>query len=368
MQREKINLDIIKALSVGNVTPEILKNYSGWGGLRKSLNTPESYVELKNYLSDDEILTIKKTLGNAYYTPRPIIESIYKYLEAQGFTGGNILEPGAGNGAFIEYMPEHIKKKSKIYAVELEPVSAKILTHLYPEITVKNCGFQTMDIKPVFDLVVGNPPYGSEKLFDQYHPDLKHLVIHHYFVAKSMRLLKDGGLLAMVLPSYFLDNKTAHARDIIAQGGGVLVEAFRLPDDLFNGAKVTVDLVFLRKGGATMHDWLNVSQIPVKEASFYMNDFFINNPANILGDLSYVWLNQHQRNQLTCRTNGDVYQKLAKIIAKVKNSDLVNHSDIQSIIKLIDHKMQTLQSRKDQLFQMQSELGSIVQAIESVKI
>lgn len=368
MQREKANLDVIKALSHGNISKDLLKNYSGWGGLRRSLNTPECYMELKNHLSDDEILVIKKTLGNAYYTPQPIIESIYDCLQILGFKGGNILEPGAGNGAFIEYMPEVIKKKSKIYAVELEPISSKILSCLYPEITVKNCGFQTMDIKPVFDLVVGNPPYGSDKLFDPHHPDLNHLVIHHYFVAKSMRLLKEGGLLAMVLPSYFLDNKTAHAREIIAREGGTLVEAFRLPDDLFDGAKVTVDLVFLRKGGKSLYDWVNVSQIEVNKAKFYINNFYLENSVNVLGELSYVWLNQHQRNQLTCKATGDAYAKLKQIIGSRDNPTQESKSELYEVMALIEYKMKVLQSKKDQLLKLQNEFDFILQEVNAVAV
>ena len=48
-----------------------------------------------------------------------------------------------------------------------------------------------------------------------------------------MRMLNPNGILAMVLPSYFMDNVREHARDIIAQDGGRLIAAFRLPDDLF---------------------------------------------------------------------------------------------------------------------------------------
>ena len=62
-----------------------------------------------------------------------------------------------------------------------------------------------------------------------------------------MRLLKPGGLLAMVLPSYFLDNQSKHVRKIIADEGGNLLAAYRLPDDMFDDAKVTVDVVFLVK-------------------------------------------------------------------------------------------------------------------------
>lgn len=51
-----------------------------------------------------------------------------------------------------------------------------------------------------------------------------------------MRLLKKGGILAMVLPAYFLDNESKHVRDISDAEGGELMAAYRLPDDLFSDA------------------------------------------------------------------------------------------------------------------------------------
>ena len=51
----------------------------------------------------------------------------------------------------------------------------------------------------------------------------------------------------MVLPQFFLDNVKDHARDIIHEAGVGMIAAYRLPDNLFSNAKVTVDIVFLQK-------------------------------------------------------------------------------------------------------------------------
>ncbi len=369
MQRELANLETIKALAHGNIDREALKQYSGWGGLRKTIYEPSFYLQMKKYLSDDEILTIKKTLTNAYYTPTPIIKVMYEYLRYLGFEGGRIMEPGAGNGAFIEHMPKEIRQNSKIYAVELEPISAKILNSLYPDITVKNCGFETLDIKPVFDLVIGNPPYGKEVLNDLYNSDLNHLVIHHYFVAKSMRALKAGGLLAMVLPSYFLDNIKDHAREIIAAEGGSLISAFRLPDDLFDDAKVTVDLVFLKKESNGSKDWVNTSKIKVNGQDFNINNYYVSNNAHILGDLSSVWLKHCQRHQLTCKSNGNVFEQLKTFMGQFK-TDLFNtnihaeNDQISEAIRVIDAKIEQLQKKRQQLLSVKEQVVSIIQQVD----
>lgn len=51
----------------------------------------------------------------------------------------------------------------------------------------------------------------------------------------------------MVLPQFFLDNVKDHARNIIA-ASGVRLAAYRLPDNLFAGAKITVRYSFLEIG------------------------------------------------------------------------------------------------------------------------
>ena len=128
--------------------------------------------------------------------------------------------------------------------------------------------------------------------------DLSHLRIHHYFVAKCMRLLKKGGVLAMVLPRYFLDNRRDHARDIIYKEGGSLLAAYRLPDNLFADAKVTVDIVFLtkEKGDDT---WLHLDKKMIDGKSVVMNRYFTENPSHVIGDLAVI--EAYGRPELTCR-------------------------------------------------------------------
>src|SRR5690349_20236409 len=103
IQRYEQNIEVLKQLKYGTVSTDLLKSYTGWGGLREAVYTPKIYFQLKKFMSSEEILSLKKTLKNAYYTPREIVTFMYDFLMAEGFTGGNILEPSIGNGIFIEY-------------------------------------------------------------------------------------------------------------------------------------------------------------------------------------------------------------------------------------------------------------------------
>lgn len=254
-QRREKNLEIIGAFKQNTATPEALKAYSGWGGLKTEIYDPAVYKELTKVLAPEEVSSLKQTLGNAYYTPPSIVKFMYEWLQAYGFKGGSILEPAAGIGAFLEHMPPSIKAKSKITAVELDALTSRMAQTLYPDAEHHNMGFEAFQPETKFDLIIGNPPYGAGRVFDARHADLKDARIHHYFVAKSMRLLNPNGVLAMVLPSYVLDNVNDHVRHIVHREGGDLLAAYRLPDDLFADAKVTVDIVFLTKQ-TTLHKWL----------------------------------------------------------------------------------------------------------------
>jgi predicted RNA methylase len=208
------NLEILRGLKNGNVNADVLRNYSGWGGLREAVYTPEIYRQMKRVLSDEEILSIKKTLSSAYYTPREIISFMGKALVKMGYKGGRVLEPAAGTGSFLDEVK--MLEPKEIVAVEMDTVSCRILQKLHPDVTAVNAPFQNTDLGE-FDLIIGNPPFGRDLVEDANNPDLANLAIHHYFAAKCMRMLKPGGIMAMVLPLYFMDNRRDHARDIIAK-------------------------------------------------------------------------------------------------------------------------------------------------------
>ncbi len=313
--RHTKNLFIIDQFKKGNVTSDMLKQYSGWGGLQAVMTQPDVYKMLRDILNEDEIKSLKQTVKNAYYTPAVIVKFMYDWLMQYGFTGGTILEPAVGHGVFMEYMPQAIKENSSITAVELDRLTSQITKSLYPHVDLHTSGFEQFQPDNQFDLIIGNPPYGASRVYDSHHADLKDHCIHHYFVAKSMRLLKTGGVLAMVLPSYFMDNITKHVRGIIHREGGSLITAYRLPDDLFDNAKITVDIVFLTKG-KTEKPWLKVKDICVSGMKKPINEFFYQHSGNILGNLEII--DMYERKGLTCKRRGDFQPLLAQEIKNMK--------------------------------------------------
>ena len=149
-------------------------------------------------------------------------------------------------------MPTGVRGKSQITGVELDHITGGIASHLYPGANIKTpMGFQDFTMPDgYFDLAIGNPPFGSQKLYDGKRKDLSKFSIHNYFFAKSLDGLKPGGVLAMVVTNRLMDGqKNQAAREYMANRADFL-GAVRLPNNAFlknAGTEVTTDIVFLQK-------------------------------------------------------------------------------------------------------------------------
>ncbi len=69
----------------------------------------------------------------AHYTSANIIDSIWSAMQRLGFTGGRILEPGAGIGSFAMLMPDSIRLSSRYTGIEFDAPTALIGRLLSPE-------------------------------------------------------------------------------------------------------------------------------------------------------------------------------------------------------------------------------------------
>jgi type I restriction-modification system DNA methylase subunit len=319
-ERIKKNIEVLAALANNSnkseVSQELLNQYSGWGGLKEAIYNPSVYTELKRYLNEEEINSVRKTLGSAYYTPELLVKFMWTALERMGFRKGEILEPAVGTGIFLDHMPEKVKQVSNIEAIEIDKVTCNILVNKHPEVNLICSGFENIYFgKKKYDLIISNPPYGREPVNDIFNPDLSHLIIHHWFVAKSARILKDRGIIAMVVPQFFLDNVKDHARNVIDNAGVNMLVAYRLPDNLFANAKITVDIVFLQKA-TTNTRWLTTQNITIGKHRKPINEYFVDNPDHILGELQIVPM--YDRMGVTCKTKGNLRDQLYDACLKIK--------------------------------------------------
>ncbi|MGL2805418.1 Eco57I restriction-modification methylase domain-containing protein [Helicobacter pylori] len=132
---------------------------------------------------------------------------------------------------------------------ELDPISASISQFLYPNQVIQNTALENHQFYQEYDAFVGNPPYGNHKIYSFYDKELSNESVHNYFLGKAIKELKDDGIGAFVVSSWFMDAKNPKMREHIAKNATFL-GAVRLPNSVFKGtgAEVTSDIVFFKKG------------------------------------------------------------------------------------------------------------------------
>ena len=267
---------------------EVLSRYVGWGGIPDAFD-PEKpawaseYTQLKELLTPEEYAAARSSTLNAHYTSPTVIKAIYDAVGRMGFETGNILEPSMGVGNFFGMLPEEMRN-SRLYGVELDPISGRIAKQLYPKADITVGGFETTDRRDFFDLAIGNVPFGQYQVNDKAYNKLN-FNIHNYFFAKALDQVRPGGVVAFVTSRYTMDAKDSTVRRYLAQRAELL-GAIRLPNDAFKknaGAEVVSDIIFLQKRDRPLDiapEWTQTGQT---EDGFAINRYFIDHPEMVLG-------------------------------------------------------------------------------------
>lgn len=295
-ERYANNINAIKTLkeiesSNRQATPaeqEILAKYVGWGGL-DSYFKAENNAQLKALLNDDEYKAALASTLTSFYTPPAVIRAVYNAFNNLGFKTGNILEPSCGVGNFMGLCPTNMSD-SKFYGVELDDISGRIASKLYPQANIAVQGFETTNLPDnFFDAAVGNVPFAQLKVLDKKY-DKYNFLIHDYFFAKTLDKVRPGGIIAFITSKGTMDKKSSKVRKYIAQRAELL-GAIRLPNDTFSktaGTEVTSDILILKKRERMIDiepDWVHLGK---DDNGITINSYFVEHPEMILGEMQEV--------------------------------------------------------------------------------
>ena len=186
-----------------------------------------------------------------FYTPCTISE----FLGSLFLPCDSVLEPASGSGDLIMNIPAttyHCYDKSED-AIELARLN--FLLHGVPP---TRCLFDARDtllepVKTTFPIVITNPPFGVKTVEKrtsvlqqyQYGRDKKSQQLGVLFLEQSLRFLLDDGILAIILPTGYLTNKTEEhvRRDLLVSNK--LLGVFFLPDGTFKRSGTGVDTCLL---------------------------------------------------------------------------------------------------------------------------
>lgn len=174
------------------------------------VNTPFSVIKTqidlieKNVFKNNKLLWLDPCAGYGYYMMMVYNELMY-YLE-------HYIQDTFERSKYIQ--------ENMIYMIELNPIQYSILKQLFPLCPhIYNTDFIQYNTDVRFDVIIGNPPYqcgGNIKV-----PTLKQMnkkddgmTIWHYFVHHSFSLLKDNGVLSLLIPSIWFkpDKKNMYYR------------------------------------------------------------------------------------------------------------------------------------------------------------
>ena len=270
---------------------EVLSKYVGWGGLSMAFDGHNAawaaeYQELKAELSDAEYRAAMESTLTAFYTPPVVIKSMYEALDRLGYAKGTILEPSCGTGNFFGLLPESMGA-SRLYGVELDPLTGGIAKQLYQRASIAVEGFEKTNLPDDhFDVVIGNVPFGEIRVNDSRYNARKFL-IHDYFFAKALDKVRSGGVVAFITSKGTMDKASPEVRKYIAQRAELLA-AVRLPDNTFQanaGTEVTSDILFLQKRDRVSDvepDWI---YLDTDENGITMNRYFVQHPEMVLGTM-----------------------------------------------------------------------------------
>ncbi|MDR5727410.1 MAG: DEAD/DEAH box helicase family protein [Terriglobia bacterium] len=319
-----------------------LNRYTGWGGLPSAFNEDQSEPawvaraqELRELLSETEHTSAKDSTPNAHYTSLGVIQAMWAIVERLGFRGGKILEPAAGVGYFLGGMPAEIARNSEITAVELDQISARMLKALYGAygMNILQGAFEGTRLPDgFFDLAIGNVPFGNYKVAEMRNVAYQNFLIHDYFFAKALDLVRPGGLLVFITSSGTMDKQDDQVRQYLASRAK-LIAAVRLPECTFRAianTRVTTDIIVLQKpvaGHVLDESWMHVVSIP-KDSEIYgeesysyyqewrmqSNEYFAKrHPSRVIGKLKLV--DNGYDKSVGCVFEGDLEAALAGQVA-----------------------------------------------------
>ena len=293
LQRLRDNIEALQhaLTSTNEYDSEILNKYSGFGGMTFVLNPLEptawsksdmvyyqDTVKLHELLrdasnSDKEyqawVESLKASTLTAYYTPGVLVSEIilaFADFRKDHFEGlfnafRNVLDPAAGMGVFakeMEYLASYTPTNYSVTCFEKDILTAVLLkakmrgdrTFVYTD------GFEHFPASELgkYDLVSTNVPFGDIRVFDPEYSNSKSQVrreaarmIHRYYVLKGLDCLREGGVLAYIITSNYLNRDGEQIGEALKQAR--LIGAYRLANNLFkeNGTEVGTDLLVMQK-------------------------------------------------------------------------------------------------------------------------
>jgi len=337
--------------SVFEDTYNYMKNGTLFRQVINTINQIDFNSSTDRHLFNDIYETILKELQSAgssgeYYTPRAVTQFMVDITDPQ--LGETILDPACGTGGFLTCSIDHIRKQvntpkdREVLQTSIRGIEKKPLPHLLCTTNLMLHGFDLPAVrrdnllskpysdwgaKDKVDVILTNPPFGgveedgTETNFPQ---KFRTKETADLFLALIIRLLKDGGRAAVVLPDGTLFGegvKTRVKEELLEKCN--LHTIVRLPNGVFNPyTGINTNLLFFEKGTPTKEIWYYEHPYPEGVKSYNKTK-----PINIKEfDAEKSWWKKRESSPLAWKITLD------EIKAKNYNLDFKNpHQEIDTL-------------------------------------
>jgi len=193
-QRANINNKILHLITNGIVektaiTPDdIYNSYTGDGGLhglnRADFNNYHEYSKAKKEIEQGQ-----------FFTPPALCRYITDCLRPG--EADIIYDLTCGMGSFFNFLPV----ERNIYGADLDLKALKVAKYLFSQANLVHEDIRNYQAPALADLVIGNPPFHLDWYYDG-----DTIPSHLFYCAKAAKILKPGGLLAVIMPASFLSD------------------------------------------------------------------------------------------------------------------------------------------------------------------
>lgn len=313
-ERALANIEALQALNRIENEPDrepdeaqldALRGYSGWGGCADAFGNKPEWAdiagEVERLLDPDEYAQARSSTLTAFYTPGPVVASMWDVLERLGVGEDehtHVLEPGCGTGNFISTGPD----RARMTGVEIDPVSARIAAALNPTADIINADLgECLIATDSYDAAVGNVPYSGDITMDYRLSDggTARLPLHDYFIERAVDSLRPGGVAVLLTSRHTMDKRIETTRADLARKAE-LVGMVRLPSSTFGrqaGTQAVTDVLVLRKRAKPLDHipdlpWIHAATVAVpgyQDVTVTANRLIADDPAgHTVGEITPV--------------------------------------------------------------------------------
>jgi len=206
-----------------------------------------------------------------FFTPKSHRDELLNQIRPFLRDGARILEPSVGSGEFVEDLLSQFESLTLLIdAIELNEELFDYVNTL-EGCTAIHDDFITrpFDSKKKYDIILGNPPYFELTQNPYASPGERRVLewsagvswnrrtnIYSLFILKSIALLKQGGILAFIIPPSWMNGKYyEHVRAELSRQGTMLYMAdFSTINTFMKTQQDTMLFVFQKGGNSATED------------------------------------------------------------------------------------------------------------------